>query len=254
MVVTVHDLIYELFPHLFRNSKQVIDMKKKLIDQASLLIAVSECTKRDLINVYNVSENKIKVIYHAASLSHLTTKNKIASPFILFVGQRAAYKNFDVLTVAFSKVLKKHNVNLICVGGGAFTQGELHKFEALKIENYSIQKSATKEELAGLYSQAICLVYPSLYEGFGIPILEAFSLECPVVCSDIAIFREIAGTAALYFDPNSSKSISDALSNVIENDDLTIQLRKYGALQNEKYSWQRAAELTRDAYLEVAQP
>lgn len=248
-VLTVHDMTHELF-----NSNNSVDntilYKKETIEKADKIIAISENTKKDLINIYNVNEDKIHVIYLGYNQYNHYSKSITNLPpyYILFVGQRNGYKNFSTLLHAFAQVNRIHNeIKLICTGT-AFTTSELNLISSLKLSKHVRHYFATDEEMAYLYQNAVCFVYPSLYEGFGIPILEAFAAKCPLALSNSSCFPEIAGNAGLYFDPNDSESIAYSILTIIENNDVKDRIVTAGCAQLNKYSWGKMANQIADIY------
>ncbi|TGK24543.1 glycosyltransferase family 1 protein [Leptospira yasudae] len=255
-VLTVYDLIHEKFPQYFSDAKEVIQNKKSLIEKADLIIAISESTKRDLLTFYNISENKVKVVHLGASLAENSFIESIAvssDRYILFTGNRAHYKNFIFFLRSISSLFQRFtDVFLYCAGGGSFTSEEVSIFEELNLENRIRHVSFENDEgLATYYKNALLFVFPSQYEGFGIPLLEAFSCGCPVACSDTSSFPEVAGDAAFYFNPNDSESIYNSVSEAIENEDLRKQKISNGKIQIQKFSWNRAAVETLQFYYDV---
>ena len=218
LVITVYDLISELFyPNL---DKGGLAKRKETILNADGIIAISEHTKRDLLKVYpELDPEKIKVIYLAASMEKPTKEVDISflpDKYILFVGNRTLYKNGNALLRAFVEVSKKHtDVFLVMAGGGAFNDEECQIIKKNRMEERIVQKNLSDDELYYAYKKAICFVYPSLYEGFGIPILEAFYCNCPVVLSNASCFPEIAQDAALYCDGEDVISMAQAIEEFV---------------------------------------
>lgn len=253
LVITIHDLVHEKYSYKYPGlSKRVLKQKALLIKKADHIIAVSENTKKDIEKVYGVSSIKISVVYHGNSLNPWNGKKSLDLPskYLLFVGQRSMYKNFNNFIRAVSIVIKKNpEYSIICAGGGGFTD-----LEKKLIEKNNLSKKIkhvrfnSDESLAEIYSRATVFVYPSLYEGFGIPILEAFSSKTPIAISNTSCFPEIAGNAAEYFDPQSPESISDAILNIIYDDKRRRELITLGNKQIEKFSWGKAATQTMKIY------
>lgn len=253
LVITVHDLIHEKFIKTYPQlSTRVLHQKEKLIRRADHIIAVSNNTKKDIVNIYGVTDNKISVVYHGNSLKKWDGKNflKLPDKYILFVGQRWLYKNFDMFIKAMSLVIKEHpEYSVISAGGGCFTVDEKVLIKKLGIEN-KVQYVSFKEDrdLAEIYARSTVFVYPSLYEGFGIPILEAFSEKTSLALSNTSCFPEIAGDAAIYFDPKDKKSISSSVIKLIENRELRNEFIKRGTQRLKLYSWDKAAVQTMKVY------
>lgn len=250
VVVTVYDMIHEKY---MPDEKRLIRNKRKWIERADGIIAISECTKQDLLQYYPcVKEEKIEVIYLGSNsnirLAQLTLPNK----YILFVGNRAGYKNFEIfLQPEIRQVLKNNGLTLLCVGGGGFTSEEQLAINKAGMDNCVKQLTASDEELAYMYTKAECLVFPSQYEGFGIPVLEAFSWECPAVLSDTQCFREIAGNAALYFDAGSGASLALCLEQLLLDKDKKQSLAELGKDRLMHFSWKKTSEKTLQFYQKI---
>ena len=232
IVLTVHDFINELFPYYWSDSFNTINNKKNAIYKADRIIAVSQSTKNDLLKFYpEIPEDKIDVVYHAIEWTpneqHILSR-KINNPYILFTGQRWFYKNFKLFAKAISPLLKKYDLYLICTGSD-FTQQEKQYIEDLNIADRTFVIFADENELKALYEHALCFVFPSLYEGFGLPILEAFASNCPIAISNASCFPEIADDSALYFDPNSESEICKTVENLITSESLRNELVQKGS-------------------------
>lgn len=248
-VLTIHDMIHEIFPELFPKQTWLTAYKKQLAQKASRIIVVSENTKKDLINLFNVEENKIDVIYHGVDYPLNASKSENFDikerGYLLFVGNRSSYKNFKVLIKAFSLILNEGYLgNLICVGGGDFSSDELALLKINKVENLTVRLDVNDLELNYLYSNASCLIYPSLYEGFGMPIIEAGALGCPLVISDLNVFKEIASEKAKFFDPQSSWDLKDKLIEVLSSPGKYSDKEFY----LNKYSWKKTVAETKKSY------
>lgn len=247
-VITIHDMIPELG---FFDDRKLIIEKKKNIYNADHIIAVSECTKKDILRIYpDIPSGKITVIYHGCSLDpSMESEISLPQKYILFVGQRKAYKNFERLLYAFADLAKDYpDLFLVCFGGGCCNESEQQIISKLGINERVRFVSGTDKELTYTYHNARCFVYPSLYEGFGIPILESWACECPVVLSDASCFPEIAGDAAEYFAPYSSDKMASTIRCLIDSEEKREHLRLLGKERLEKYSWSIAAEKTITVY------
>ena len=255
-VITYHDCIKEKFNlnHIDNASRE---QKQELITRAAKIIAVSENTKKDLLELYDVKSDKIDVVYHSTDFInhqqpahfHLKTPEK----YLLYVGARNDYKNFDGLLKSIKPVLKKHPAMvLLCAGGGNFTDEETLMMKILGIENQVIhQHFYSDNTLFALYQRAIAFVYPSLYEGFGIPILEAFACGCPVVLSNTSCFLEVAEDAALYFETNNKNDLSNKLEEIIVDLDLRKILIDRGLVRQKSFSADKKAKETFEVYKSV---
>ncbi len=251
-VVTVHDMIHEKFKEFFSPKDKTSHYKKLLVEKATKIISVSKNTKKDLIDIFGIDESKIEVVYHGYLKSvkpNINLNFKLPDKYILFVGNRNGYKNFERFIKSISKILRKDkDLYVICAGGGKFNSKEIYLLSEFRIKNKVLQYDVNDEELAYLYRNASSFVFPSLYEGFGIPILEAFACGCPVVCSNSSSFPEIAEEAAYYFDPYSENSINYAIIKVIEDSKLRNELIHKGYEKLKDFSWEKTAEQTKKVY------
>lgn len=250
-VLTIHDMTHEIYPDIFHSRDNTTLNKEKLAQKATRIIAVSENTKKDIINILNISEDKIDVIYHGESMQFVDEckvfSNKLKNNFILFTGLRTYYKNFENLILAISPILNKNkNLYLYCAGGGEFSGQEIKLLKELKVNKQIIQHSCNDSELKSLYLNAMFFVYPSTYEGFGIPLLEAMSCNLPILCSDNSCFPEIAKDSAIYFDPFNIQDIRQkikfALSNNLDNYKIS------GSARVQYFSWDKTREEIYDVY------
>ena len=245
-VLTIHDMIPELYPQYFRTDDIHIIMKRKLAPMAKAIIAVSENTKRDIIRFLNISEEKVHVVYHGCSFSCFqSNRSPYSFPYILYVGDRFGYKNFIPFVKQVSPVLKQHKgLHVICTGK-PFIKEEKEVFKELGVSQYFINTWVkTDAELYSLYHHAECFIYPSDYEGFGIPILEAYQADCPVLLNCASCFPEIAKDAAIYFnihsnDNNLSQSLEDFFS-MSKYEKETLLTKQRARLAD--FSWRKSAE------------
>lgn len=250
-VITIYDLINERFPQYFQANQEFIARKKALMENATRVIAISENTKKDIIEYFNISESKIDVTYLAESLSLINPEKITNLPerYLLFIGKRDGYKNFDKMYQGVKDLLIDDNgLFLVCAGGGKFTYRELEQFSSDKISHKIKFVSFSKnEELKYLYENAICFIFPSLYEGFGIPVLESFASGCTACISHSSSLKEIGGQAALYFDPNSSSEIKAAVEQALSLDKKN-KFTELGFQELQKYSWHKTTEQTFNVY------
>lgn len=257
LVLTYHDLIKEKFGEKYAHVDHIgTESKKKLLNRASAIIAVSHCTKNDLVEIYQVNPEKITVVYHATNFGKIAPSPDfiIQTPkhYFLYVGARNDYKNFPLFLEAFQKVHTKYpEIQLICAGGGMFSKAEKEEMNRLKIQNFVHFYDINDEILYRLYQNAIAFVYPSLYEGFGIPILEAFACQCPVLLSNASCFPEVAQQAALYFEPDSSISMANQMERVYQEEALRQQLIQNGTKRAQDFSPEKVAKETMAVYQKV---
>ena len=252
-VLTIHDMIHEIYPEMFSSKDETSKRIKLLAQKATKIIAISENTKKDIIKFLNIKEDKIEVVYHGNSInpSESTDDINIDLPkkYILFVGIRGGYKNFNLFIEAISTLLVEDaELNVVCIGGGNFKEMEKEKFKNLNIVNKICQYSVNDDILAYVYQKAVAFIFPSLYEGFGIPILESFACSCPVIASNISSLLEVAGDAAIYFNPKDKLAILDSIQQVIYKKDLRKQLLNKGYQRIKQFDWEKTAKQTKKIY------
>jgi len=250
-VLTIHDMIHELYPELL-NEPYLSIKKKRLAEKAAHIIAVSENTKKDIVDIFCIPEEKISVIYHASSLTKQTdTLLQLPEKYFLFVGNRSGYKNFLFFVQALAPILKQEkDVAVVCTGSH-FNSEELAVLNSLNIKKYFINIFVEEDKMFDLYNQAIALIFPSYYEGFGIPIIEAFESSCPVLLSDASCFPEIAQEGALYFPAKDTKQMRFCLEEILHNVALRQNLINKGMLRGKKFSWKNSAQQTYEVYKRV---
>ena len=256
-VLTIYDMIHETYPELFSADNKIARQKKILAQKAEKIIAISENTKKDIIKFIGINEDKILVIHLGNSINRQENNlkintdllKKLPEKYILFVGNRASYKNFNNFSKALIPLFKiNKKLNAVCAGGGEFSDKEINFFKTFNITDKFRQYSVNDSDMTLLYKNALVFVFPSLYEGFGLPILEAFNCGCPVAASNRGSLPEIAGNAAAYFNPEDISSITDAINNIIADDGTKEKMKKNGFEQLKKFSWEKTAEKTLDVY------
>lgn len=239
--LVVHDMTHEIFPETVSKKDKTIKWKEKLVYRADKIIAISENTKKDIIKFYNVSEEKIDIVYLATSIKVPKEKLDIELPekYILYIGNRNTYKNFELFVKAITPMLKgQKSLYLVCAGSGNFSEKEITLFEELGIKEKTVHiKFKDDNELAYIYNNAVCFAFPSLYEGFGIPVLEAFACNCPAIISNTSSLSEVGGDAVEYFDPNSKESIFSAVKKVVRDADLRKKMIKNGRVRLGLFRW-----------------
>jgi glycosyltransferase involved in cell wall biosynthesis len=256
IVITIHDMIHEKFSQYLHPKDKASLFKKEAAKRADHIICVSNNTKKDLIEILDIPSQKISTIYHGYSLkfdidNQLSVKKD--SPYILYVGARRKYKNFHRLIQAYGTSSQLRNdFKLVCFGGGSLSTEELSLINELGLpEGKVLNVSGNDATLVNFYRGASVFVYPSLYEGFGIPLLESMSLQCPVACSNTSSMPEVAGNAAEFFDPYEIESITYALERVLYSSERAENLVKLGTERIKHFSWQACAEQTRQVYLSL---
>ena len=254
-VITVHDMIHEkLNSFLSDKAKRLSLVKVNAINRADHVICVSNQTKKDLIEIFKIDPKKITVIYHGYSFDikdyQMLNVKIIKSPYILYLGLREGYKNFDRLLQAFASRNKlKNNFKLVCAGAKKFSTLELDRIVELGLTENNIKYvPADDQTIAQLYNGASVFVYPSLYEGFGIPPLEAMAFSCPVACSRVSSIPEVVDNAAEFFDPYNIDSIADALEQVLFSSEKNKTLIRLGKERLKHFSWDTCAQKTYSVY------
>ena len=253
-VLTVHDMTHERYPEGLSDAKTTPRNKQILAQRAAAIIVVSECTKEDLIEILQVPLNKIFVIHHGISLTPESIKpvpHTVSEPYWLYVGGRAAYKNWEAAILAFRERQKySPNEQLVHVGGGTWTDSERVMIKKLNVQNKVFNITATEAQLAWLYQHALGLIYPSKYEGFGLPILEAMAWGCPVICSHSSSLPEVGGEAALYFEPDD---VQTCLKNMCALDFAATREKhiQLGLKRSKNFTWKKSLEKHREVYTTV---
>jgi glycosyltransferase involved in cell wall biosynthesis len=259
LVVTVYDMIHEKFPHLFNPNDVTRSRKRATVQQADKIICISEHTRHDLIELLDVPPERTCVVHLGFTLTQPPNVPSSIAPlpekYLLFVGERPAHKNFTRLLEAYASSARLQNeVILVAFGRLPFSPGELEKMRQLGIrEGRVIYRSGTDDILAQFYAHASAFVCPSLYEGFGLPLLEAMSFRCPVVCSNTSSIPEVVGDAALFFDPSDSESMAHAIERILFDSDLRDDLVSRGNERIKQFSWDRCARETMQVYQETVQ-
>lgn len=249
-IVTVHDFTHEKFSDVFSGLDDTMKAKEKAIKNADGIICISNTTKKDLLNLYNVPEEKIKIIYHGNSLNYEVKEEPyFKKPYLLYVGDRRAYKNFGIVLEAFKNSdFIKNNFCLLCFGGGEFKKKEKEIINEFGLSGKIFQTEGDDKLLANAYKYASAFIYPSLYEGFGLPLLEAMHYGCPIVASDASCFPEIAVDAALYFEPKRAEDLVMKTEKVLNDSEVRNGLIKNGYEREKSFSWEKCAEETLEFY------
>lgn len=255
VVLTVWDMIHELFPQHFPDHAEVARQKRKAFEAAQAIICISENTKKDLLERYPLPEERVSVTHLAseidASLSH-GPEPVPDPPYFIYVGARAGYKNFGGLLAAFARVSSLRRELRLCVVGPPFAAAEERAVAeaglAGRVEHYG-QVSDT--HLAKLYRCSVAFVYPSLYEGFGIPPVEAMACGAAVIASNSSSLPEVIGDAGLLFDPTSTDELADLLLLLADSPSERERLVARGRERSRAFSWERTAAQTLAVYRAV---
>ena len=253
-VLTVYDMISELYPEQFNEMSEATCIKRAAVERADHIICISESTRRDLIRIFAVDERKTSVVHLGYSLSADSGIRvaKLASgrPYLLYVGMRQPdYKNFIGFCRAYSNSAQlMRDFDIVAFGGGGFTLSEREMLDKLSIQKNVHQVGGNDAELGAYYKGAAIFVYPSLYEGFGIPPLEAMNFGCPVACSNVSSIPEVVGEAAEFFDPTNESDMRRVIESVVYSESHVERLRKLGAERLATFSWDKCAQETLSIY------
>lgn len=255
-VVTVHDLIQERFSGKNAEEEAALEQvrleKARIVDAADRIIAISENTKRDMMEIWGTDENKIDVIHHGLMWSDnlLATPAKLpfSGDYLLFVGDRKAeYKNFKEFIVAASQVVVKYGLHIVCTGR-PFSPEEVEFLKRYGVDGLTHSFFVDEGTLLWLYKNAACFVFPSLYEGFGLPILEAFKADCPTILADASCFPEIGGDAVEYYEPGSPDSLVEKLTLLLDDTARRESLRRAGRERLSQFGIEKMVEATKECY------
>jgi glycosyltransferase involved in cell wall biosynthesis len=256
-VMTHHDCTHERYPELFPDAKKIFWARKRLLPRMDAIICVSESCRRDLLQFYNVDPSKTRVIHHG--LTPLPRSQEAAAvlgrmvrrDYILYVGMRASFKNFDGLLLALRETRLCDSVDLLVLGGGPLNADEKAKITKLGLADcVQSMPTVSDELLAEAYADAKLFVYPSFNEGFGFPPLEAMSLGCPVLASRSSSIPEVSKDAPFYFDPEDQSSLNRQLLLAMSDEDGRKRAVQRGKEVAAGYSWTKCGQKTLALYRE----
>jgi glycosyltransferase involved in cell wall biosynthesis len=266
-VLTVHDLIFRLFPQYHKplNYRYLNAAMPLYCRRASGSIAVSQGTKNDLVRLYNIDPSKISVVHEAAAphftpaasehVAQVRTRYRLPDHYLLHVGTIEPRKNLSLLLDALQRLQNAgENIHLVLVGNkGWLYQGFFERMEELGIEGaVQLLGYVPDADLPAIYSGARLVVVPSLYEGFGLPVLEAMACGVPVTCSQVSSLPEVGGDAVRYFDATDAAAMADTILTVWRDQDLRHEMSQQGLDHAGKYSWQQTANKTLSVYEKIA--
>ncbi len=259
-IVTIYDFIDLCWPALSTNGKTFVEQQSHAIKNADKLVCISEATQADLYRFFpDIDKSKSQVIYLGVNDKFRTAEKEAQNDYIksrtqgksyfMFVGERASYKNFTNLLAAFAEIAEETNTYLVVVGGSPrLSEMQIEMIISNNIQDRVILTGKLSDkELLQIYHHASAFVYPSLKEGFGLPVLEAMASGSPLVVSDIEVFREIVGDAALFVDPHKPDDIAIKLQEVLEPE-IAKSLREKGKRRVALFSWDNAAETMAEIY------
>ncbi len=253
-VITVHDIVAFLFPQGHDKKALLLERLtlKRALRKAAKIFTVSRNTKADLIQLFNIPENQIVIapcsagavftkLNDTAFLEKIRQKHNLPKTFLLGVGTLSPRKNFTRFIQAFDQLAPEYpDTHLVIVGNKGWNFDDI--LEEGNREKVHLIGYVDAAELVALYNLAKIFVFPSLYEGFGIPPLEAMSCGCPVVTSNISSLPEVVGDAALLIDPYSTEEIAGAIGTLLANSELNQDLSRKGLRQATKFSWEKSAK------------
>lgn len=255
-VITVYDMIHELFAEEFSTWDTTSERKKMAIDRADHVISISGSTRRDLMRLFGTSGDKISVIHlgfeqskHEASMVR-SDEEEQPRPYLLYVGERGGYKNFIrfIRAVASSSFLMR-DFDVVAFGGGGFSATERELIASLGFHDDQVRQAFGGDEILGrLYDNAHVFVYPSLYEGFGLPLLEAMGHRCPVASSNTSSMPEVIGEAAEYFIPLDLDDMRRAIETAAYSVERRADLIAAGIERLAHFSWEKCARETLAVY------
>ena len=270
-VFTFHDAIYALFPkyHLPMNRVYLGLMMPRFLRRANAIITISECSRRDAVRLYGIAADRFHVIYEGVdprfrpveqpeTLQEARRRYGLPGEYLLAVGTIEPRKNLSMLLDTFLAVKTRsgrQDLRLVIVGKkGWLFQDFFRRLAELGLDDGQqviFPGYVADEDLPALYAGAACFVFPSLYEGFGLPVLEAMASGAPVVCSNASSLPEVAGDAALMVNPEDAGAFARAVERVLADPDLRRDLRARGLLRAAEFTWERTARQTMEAYASV---
>jgi glycosyltransferase involved in cell wall biosynthesis len=250
-VVTVHDMIPELMPRT-RRRLDFLTLKRRYVMSADHVICVSNATRDDLLRVYGAITAPVSVVYHGVDAVFGPGAPRVSGMperYVLFVGNRGQYKDADVLIRAFASIRAQHDdVSLVFVGGGPFSRAEAAQLADLGISDRTVQFSLPDAMMAGAYGNALMCVFPSRFEGFGLPALEAMACGTPAVLARSTSLPEVGGDAAVYFSPGIVGELASAITELLNDDEARTALARAGLERSAAFSWDASARATAGIY------
>lgn len=268
IILTIHDLAFKLLPKTFKLPNRIYlnNIVPVSIKKADKIIAVSKNTKKDIIEQYNIPSDKITVIYNGINndykvidksdiINKIKKKYNLSNEFILYLGTLEPRKNITNLIKAYSLYKSKLNneIKLVIAGG----KGWLYEDVFSLVEEKQLEEDVVftgyvdEEDIVPLYNAATLFVYPSLYEGFGLPPLEAMACGTPVITSNVSSLPEVVGDAAITVDPHNINKLSQAINRILDNENLQNEMIQKGIERSKKFTWEKTARETIKIYEKV---
>jgi glycosyltransferase involved in cell wall biosynthesis len=256
IVVTVFDMIPELMPEFFPGGSPHL-AKQEYVRTAAAVACISESTRRDLLEIYGGLEATADVVYLGVGPEfrpHLPRPDGLAADYVLFVGNRGLYKDFSVALEAFAGVRNEHpELTLIAVGGGPWKPAETAAIERWSLADAVRPFDASDVTLPAVFANALLFIFPSRYEGFGLPTVEAMAAGTPVIAADSSSHPEVGGDAILYFPPGDAAALGAQMLRILGDSSLASTLAARGIDRAASFTWRRTAEGTRDIYRRTLQ-
>jgi glycosyltransferase involved in cell wall biosynthesis len=249
-VITIHDLTYYYYPETFPGGEIVRRRLERAVRASDHALCDTENTRQDAIRTLGLPSEKTTVVHLGVNLpqNDPAPRFNASDPFLLYVGQRGGYKNFKWLLEVLARNERLADSRLVAFGGGGFTASENTLISDLGLRDRIGHQSGDDLALTDLYRRAGVLVYPSLYEGFGLPVLEAMAHGCPVVCSEISSLPEVGGDAALTFPPGDPQAFAKAVGSVLSDVQFRRQTVERGYQRAREFSWEKCADKTLRLY------
>ena len=257
-VLTVYDMIHERFPEVFPPQDPIRAWKRRLLEAADGVICISNATREDLLRWGPPLRRPPTVIHlggpegDASVAEEADDHPLLREPFLLFVGARGGYKNFLPALTGLAPLLRERsNLRLLCLGGGAPVPEELSRVRELALEGQVVFSAAREDLLRAAYRRARLFLFPSLCEGFGLPVLEAFAAGCPVLACGAGSLPEVGGEAALYVVPGAEAQLAERVAGILDQNGQREALVAAGRERLQLFSWSKTALQTRGFYEEI---
>jgi len=253
-IVTVYDMIPELLPQT-RRRLDFLTLKRRYVQTADHVICISEATKRDLLRVFGEITPPVSVVHLGVDARFHPGAERLPQlpeHYVLMVGNRGQYKDGDVLFRAFAGIAEEHpDLHLVCVGGGTWSRSESELLSTLGIASRCSQIDLDDHLMPSVYTHAAAFVFPSRFEGFGLPALEAMACATPTILTNATSLPEVGADAATYFAPGDVVGLSHALQAILTDPDFAKRLSDAGVQRAATFTWRRTAELTADVYAQT---